>query len=131
MDESEITQNIVSLTADTMELAEHVLVERRKRDGQEFSSEKPSPMEIMAVSNLIVNMSVAGMYKEKKPDDWVPPSGMIDAFLKRVEPIIDFKVQNAISRAKDVAWEDRPQSVEPLETPRPPPTALPEDEDAH
>lgn len=120
MDESEINGKIVSMTVETMELAEQVLIERQKNDGKEFSAEKPSNLEVVAVSNLIINMSVAGMFKEKKSDDWIPSPAALRAFIEKIEPIIEAKVSLAVSKAQHLVTRARIEAKSVPVAPVPP-----------
>lgn len=110
---------IVATTVDMMKTAEDVITELRKEDGQQFSSEKPSLLEMVAVSQLLVNMRGAGMFNERKPDDWEPPPGVITAVLKRLDPLIEGKVTLAVSRMTPL----RPRV--PLSLPPVPPPPAP------
>lgn len=133
MDEIEATQKIVSRTADMLNMAEQVLEEVRKRNGEEFSldGEKPSIQDLVAVSSVIVSMSLSGMFKDKKPDDWIPPPGVIDAVLKQLEPVIEAKISLKMVKARIGAVPmPTPMSVPPVPThpmPRPQVQARPVD----
>ena len=121
MDEGEMAGLIVERTVEVMELAHEVCLERQRQDGKEFSPEQPSVIEIVAVSNLIVNMTIAGMFKEKKPDDWVPSPAAYKAFIAQIKPLVEGEVSLALSKERLREMQTRSQ----LRAIPPPPPPFP------
>ncbi|SRR5579871_1811410 len=98
MDAEEANERVIETTIDVMELAHEICLERQRQDGKEFSPDEPSILEVVAVSNLIVNMTVAGMFK--KPDEWMPSPAAFKAFIDQIEPIVESKVSLALSKER-------------------------------
>lgn len=124
MDDGEAARIVIEKTVDVMEIAREVCIERQKEDGKEFSSEEPSVMEIVAVSNLIVNMTVAGMFKERKPDDWVPSPAAYKAFIAQIKPLVESEISLALSKERLREAQARSQ-LRPIPPPPPPPPLFP------
>lgn len=97
MTPAEASEQIVTLTLDTIEMAERVLALRNSGE-ESYSAEKPILLEVVSVANLIVNMSVAGMYKvPKEASSGAPSQSVIAGIVAALGPIIDSKIRMALA----------------------------------
>lgn len=121
MTPAEANKKIVAMTAETMQLAEQIL-ELRNSEGDTYNPEKASLLEVISVANLIVNMSVAGMYKVPKEErvGGALSQSVIDGIVAALGPVIDAKIRIALA-PKPIPIELRPAAGSPNPPAVPPP----------
>lgn len=119
---AEISDRIVRTTLEFFAVAKRIIEEQHKADGDEFNPDnEPSLQELVCVSQLIMNGSMAGVFRDPESARKSPmqsPASIINAVMKGLVPVLDAKIQSAITRERI----GRPQvQAVPLPMPVPPP----------